>query len=413
MPEKIFDVEMTALGYGGEAIGRLPDGRAVFVAFALPGELVRLVLTEEKRGFARARLVEILRASPDRIPARCPHFTICGGCHLQHLPYERQLQAKTDTVCDQLQRIAGLQNVTVLPAIPSPQQWNYRNAVQFHLTPEGKPGFQAAAGSRVVNIRECHLPEAVINETWPLLDFEGLTGIERVALRCGAGDNMMAVLESQDIELPELEVDLPISVVHLSPAGSIVMAGDDTLVLEVKDRAFRVSAGAFFQVNSAQAASMVDFVCAHLPAGPQVTLLELYCGVGLFSAFLAPSVGRLLAVELSEAACDDFAVNLDEFDNVELYIGAAEQVLPGLQVKPDAVLLDPPRAGLDKAALDAILNLAPQHIVYVSCDPSTLARDVRRLLAGGYRLELVQPFDMFPQTYHVETVALLSRGMID
>lgn len=406
MPEITYDVDLTAFGYGGEAIGRLPDGRAIFVAYALPGERVRVILTEEKRGFARGRLVEILRSAPERIAPRCPHFTICGGCQLQHLPYEYQLTVKTNTVREQLQRIAGLPNPPVEPILPAPQAWNYRNAVQFHLTPEGKPGFQAASSNRVVNIRECHLPEPLINTIWPQFEFDGAEGIDRVSIRLGAGDNAMLVLESDEIDLPEMDLDIPISVVHLSPAGPMVMAGDEALIMEVKGRAFQVSAPSFFQVNTAQAAAMVDFVLKHLPTGPKVTLLELYAGVGLFSAFLAGQVERLVAVEVSPSACDDYAINLDEFENVELYVGSAEEILPGLKLQPDAVLVDPPRSGLDKTALDALVQMKPGCIVYVSCDPSTLARDAKRLLAAGYNLRVTQPVDMFPQTYHIESISV-------
>lgn len=406
MPETIVEVELTALGYGGEAIGRLPDGRAVFTAYGLPGERVSLLITEEKRGFARGRLLEVLRPAPGRIQPRCPHFSICGGCHLQHMPYDLQLQAKTDTLGDQLARIAGLAQAPVRPILPSPEAWNYRNTVQFHLTPEGRPGFQAASSNRVVNIRECHLPLPLLNEFWPQLSFESQVGIQRVQLRAGAGDNLLVVLESDDLQPPELELDLPVSVVHLSPAGQIVLAGDDALVMEVKGRAFRVSAGAFFQVNTGQAAGMVDTLLQSLELPPHTTLLELYAGVGLFSAFLAARVERLVAVEASPAACDDFAVNLDEFDNVELYVGAAEDILPGLELQPDVVLADPPRAGLDKVVLDALLRLQPRQIAYVSCDPATLARDAKRLLQGGYRLITAQPIDMFPQTYHIESISI-------
>jgi 23S rRNA (uracil1939-C5)-methyltransferase len=138
-------------------------------------------------------------------------------------------------------------------------------------------------------------------------------------------------------------------------------------------------------------------------------LLDVYCGVGLFSAFLAPNCGRVIGIESSESACEDFAVNLDEFDNVELYEGEAEAVIPHLEAKPDIVLVDPPRAGLDKAVVDGILKLSPRIIAYVSCDPSTLARDAARLVNGGYRLKDVTPFDMFPQTYHIESVSLFER----
>jgi len=189
-----------------------------------------------------------------------------------------------------------------------------------------------------------------------------------------------------------------------------VMAGDDYIVMEALGRPFRVSAGSFFQVNSAQAEVLLRHVLEILPGDAQGTLVDVYCGVGLFTAFLAPRFARVVGIELSEAACDDFAINLDEFDHVELYMGAAEQVLPALDVKPAVMLLDPPRAGLERAALDAVVNLAPPRLVYVSCDPATLARDTKRLLAGGYRLEQVTPFDMFPQTFHVECVAIFEKA---
>jgi len=153
----------------------------------------------------------------------------------------------------------------------------------------------------------------------------------------------------------------------------------------------------------------VNHLLQHLPLTPETDLLELYCGVGLFSAFLAPQVRRLTGVEVSPAACEDFAANLDEFENVELYQASAEEVLPALELHPDILLLDPPRAGLDRRVVDSILRLQPDFIAYVSCDPSTLARDVSRLRAGGYELARATPFDLFPQTFHIETIAFFRR----
>lgn len=406
----IVEVELERLTYGGEAMGRLPDGRAVFVPFALPGERVRARLLEEKRGFARAALLDVLRPVPERIAPRCPHFTECGGCHYQHMPYAMQLQAKTEIVRDQFQRIAGMLHPPVKAAVPSTLEWNYRNTMQFHLSPQGKLGFQAHGGRGVVEISECHLPVDAIDTLWRQLELEPLPGIERVELRAGMDDDCLMALESREITLPEMTLDLPISVVHLSPAGSIVMAGDDYIVMEALGRPFRVSAASFFQVNSAQAEALLRHVLDIVPGDPRGTLVDVYCGVGLFTAFLAPRFAHVVGIELSESACDDFAVNLDEFDHVELYVGAAEHVLPALDVKPEVVLLDPPRAGLERAALDAVVSLAPPRLVYVSCDPATLARDTKRLLAGGYRLEQVTPFDMFPQTYHVECVAVFIKN---
>lgn len=396
--------------YGGETLGRLPDGRAVFVPFTLPGEKVRLRLVEEKPRYARAALVEILEASAGRETPRCRHYGECGGCHYQHIAYARQVEIKTEVLRDQLQRIGKQVDPPVRPMVPCPHPWNYRNHVQFHLTEAGRPGFVAVDGEGVLPIGECHLPEESINRLWPALDIEQVPGLRRVALRAGAQGDMMLVLESDDPRPVALELEASLSVVHLGPGGALVLAGDDHLVMEVHGRAFRVSAGSFFQVNTVMAEAMVTHLLENLALSPADTLLDVYCGVGLFSAFLAPRVGRLIGVEASPYAAEDFVVNLDEFDHVELYEAPAEAVLPSLDVRPDVILVDPPRAGLAKAVREAILHLRPRALVYVSCDPATLARDAARLSAGGYRLAHITPFDLFPQTYHIESVSLWYRA---
>jgi 23S rRNA (uracil1939-C5)-methyltransferase len=185
------------------------------------------------------------------------------------------------------------------------------------------------------------------------------------------------------------------------------------VLIDILGRAFRVSAPSFFQVNTLMAEAMVNHVLAHLarlhPLGPDSTVLDVYCGVGLFSAFLAQKAGRLIGVESSTSAVEDFINNLDEFENVEIYEDAAEAVLPQLTLQPDLILVDPPRSGLDRRALDGILALAPETLVYISCDPATLSRDARRLTTGGYQLRQVTPFDLFPQTYHIESISFWQR----
>jgi 23S rRNA (uracil1939-C5)-methyltransferase len=180
MPDTL-EIRPLSLVYGGDAFGRLPDGRAVFIPFALPGELVRIRPVEEKRGHVRAELLEVLEPAPERIPPRCPHYTICGGCHYQHLDTPFQLTAKTHILVEQLQRIGRLSDIPIQPAVPSPLPWNYRNHVQFHLTPDGKLGFQRPGSERVVPIRECHLPEIAINQIWPQIELDPLPGVERIS----------------------------------------------------------------------------------------------------------------------------------------------------------------------------------------------------------------------------------------
>jgi 23S rRNA (uracil1939-C5)-methyltransferase len=411
---KTQELTLTTLTYGGDAMGRLSDNRAVFVPFGLPGERVRVSLTEEKKNFARGEIIEILEPAQDRITPKCKHFGECGGCHYQNLPYEKQLMAKTEILIDQLKRIGKIENPPVKPMVASPNPWNYRNHIQFSLSENGKLGFvrslNGVTSSRnILEITECHLPEPAINDFWQQLEFEAETNIGRVSLRAGVDDDLLVVLESESPEPPELEIEAGISIAHVYEEHTVVIAGNDHIVIRVLDRDFKVSAASFFQVNTAMAEKMVNHLITNLPITQSSTFLDIYCGVGLFSAFFAPKCGRVIGIESSESACEDFGVNLDEFDNVELYEGLAEEVLPGLVgqiANPPCVLVDPPRAGLDKAVVDGILKLNPGMIAYVSCDPSTLARDAARLINGGYKLKEVTPFDLFPQTYHIESISI-------
>ena len=409
MPETILEVKLDKLVYGGDAMGRLEDGRAVFVPYALPGEIARVRVMTEKRGHVRAELVEVLEASPERIAARCKHFTACGGCHYQHMSYAKQLEVKRQVVVEQFQRMAGIDDPPVEAVVPSPAEWNYRNTVQFSQTEDGRLGFQAAGTRRVIPIMECFLPEEGINQIWPQLNLEPVPGLQRIELRQADNDEML-VLSGEEELPPEMELELPISAVYLSPVkGPMIMAGDEFGIIQINERPFSFHAGSFFQVNTAQAEAMVDHVMSLLPLTPETIALDVYCGVGLFSAFIAPQVAQLIGIEYSGLACEDFAINLDEFENVSIYQGPAERILPSVEVQPDVVVVDPPRAGLKPEALDALVEMGMQTLVYVSCDPATLARDVKRLMGAGYSLERITPFDLFPQTYHVETVVVMVR----
>ena len=421
-----FDVQLEKHTYGGDAIGRLPDGRAVFVPFGLPGERVRLRLTEEKKNFARGEIIEILEVSKDRIPPRCKHFGKCGDCHYQNLLYEKQLETKTEILRDQLMRIGKIESPPVQPMVACPDPWNYRNHIQFSLGENGRVGFirsvdglspstsiDGLSPSRsILEITECHLPEPTINDFWPQLEFEPGAGIERVSLREGKDQELMLVLESESPEPPDLEIEADISVTHLYEENTVVIAGNDHILIPVLDRVFKVSAASFFQVNTVMAKKMVQHLITQLPMTRSSTLIDIYSGVGLFSAFFASRCKNVIGIESSASACEDFAINLDEFDNVELYEGLAEEILPELVGRidnPPHMIVDPPRAGVERHALDAIVQLKPQAIAYVSCDPSTLARDAKRLIEGGYILKQVTPFDLFPQTYHIESISIFER----
>ncbi len=403
------DIALESYAYGGEILGHTDDGRAIFVPFGIPGELVRVQITKEKQNYARGAITQIIKASPDRIEPICKHFTVCGGCHYQHLPYAKQLEAKQSMFSEQMRRMGGFAELPIRTIIPSPLETQYRNNVQFHLSSNGKLGYLAANSHEVIVINECHLPDTILDSLWKKLIFDSPEGMERIELRVGTDEQMLMTIQSESSELPEMETDLPISIVHQSPAGNLVIAGDGFTTHEVSGEIFRVSSGSFFQVNPPLTKTMVEILLEHIHPKKSMNVLDVYCGVGLFSAFLARLVNRCIGVELAPSGCQDYAFNLDAHENVELYQGKAEVILPGLAFQPDITIVDPPRAGLEKHALDAILGMKPACIVYVSCDPATLARDLRRFVTGGYELNLLQPMDLFPHTYHVESVCILNK----
>jgi 23S rRNA (uracil1939-C5)-methyltransferase len=392
-------------------MGRLPDGRAVFVPHTLPGEVARVRLVEQKRGHARAELLEVIEASPERIQPQVPGGGPCPGCHYQHMPYAMQLSAKDAILREQLERIGGLENPPLLSPIPSPKVWNYRNHIQLHMDEQGRLGYHEARTKQVVPVQRDPLAEQPLNEVLGQLDLEPVPGLERISLRLGMEEDILLVLEASQPEAPELSIEnLDVSAVYVSPNGQLLMAGSDHIYMEAAGRSHKVSAQSFFQVNSLQASRMVTYLLERVSFDERMSALELYSGVGLFSVFIAPRVERLVAVESSPSATADFVENLDEFDNVELYEAPVEGALPSLEIKPDLVLADPPRSGLGAKSIPHLLGLQAPVLAYFSCDPATLARDAARLVQGGYRLEEVTLIDMFPQTYHIESLSIWKLG---
>ena len=407
-PQERLQLRLQGMAYGGEAFGRDAAGRMIFIPFSLPGERVTAEVTEAHTHWCRARLMEVLEPSADRCTPRCRHYGACGGCHYQHVASTAQPAIKQAILLAQLERLGGFHDPAVSPAVPSPSPWNYRNHVQFTQAPDGRLGFQASRSHQPLPIEECFLPELTIGALWPALRIDSIPGLERVALRC-AGDEAQIIFHAGDDPDVELEIDLRASAVWISPSGTHNLAGDSALVFNVRGRPFRVHAGSFFQVNSGLTPRLLDLVLDGLQLSPGQTVFDLYAGVGLFSAFVAERGAQVLGVEQSSSACDDFAFNLDEFDAVSLYRADVGQALPALPARPDAAIVDPPRAGLGREVVTALAAHSPARLVYVSCDPSTLARDGRMLADAGYRLERVTPIDLFPQTFHIESVAIWSR----
>ena len=408
MPAQIR-LELSGMAHGGEALGR-HEGKVYFVPFGIPGEAVEIEVTEDHGSYARGRIRQILTPSPERVPPPCPHFGACGGCHLQHIAYEAQLRYKTEIVRDQLRRIGRIENPPVRSAVPSPDPYGYRNHLQFSVASDGRLGFQAMRSHQVVPIVRCWIAHPMLQELYEALDIEGLP-LRRLTLRCGVrtGDRMV-IFETEGDEPPALETDLRVSLVLLTrKEKAIPLIGLDYLTEEVGGVRFRISAPSFFQTHTAVAEALVRQVVEWADLHGTEAVLDAYCGVGLFTAHLAPRARRVVGVEAHPAAAADARHNLAAFPHVEILSGTVEAVVPSLKEPFDVVVVDPPRAGCSREALEALLARSPRRWIYVSCDPATLARDARRLLDAGYQLVAVQPFDMFPQTYHIEAVALFVR----
>ena len=400
--------------YGGDGLGRLPDGRAVFVPFTLPGEQVTIEFGDEKGKFVRGKMLELLEPSPNRVVPPCPHFGVCGGCHYQMLAYEDQVQLKAAILQEQLERLGGLSFSQTLEFTPSPHPFSYRNQVQFHPLTDGRLGYMSAEGNQLVPIQTCLLPLQGIQEAWPLIDIGEDQQLTRVTFREDSRGEILALLEGVDPEPPNLETELPISLVYKAKGSPklFMLAGEDSLYFSLQGKDYLVSPESFFQVNQEVAEAMLKHILSQLPSTSIPEVLELYSGVGFFSRFLAERCLHLVAIESAPSACYDCVDNLNAFDHVELYEGAVEEILPSLATglpHPQLVVLDPPRSGLQSKAREALLSLAPEQIIYVSCDPASLARDLKVFMTNGYELKNLRGFDMFPQTYHIEAVVSLQR----
>ncbi|MPZ99517.1 MAG: TRAM domain-containing protein [Dehalococcoidia bacterium] len=393
-----LEIETTGFAAGGKALGHAPDGRVVFVEYALPGERVIAEVTAEHAGYIEATAVQILRASDERITPRCPYFGKCGGCQLQHVAYPEQLRLKTGVVREQLTRIGRFSEAEADAAVSDmlgmDDPWGYRNHMRFTARRDGEVGFMQRGTHRFLRIDHCDIALPRVNEV--LQQTQGRTMQARqITIRVGeqTGEEMVQ---------PRLRW-------RPHTRGARPESGQQHYSERLLAQTYRISGPAFFQVNTRQAERLVSLVVDRvLEVSPRV-VVDAYAGVGTFAAQLASRVEQVVTIEESAAAGVDASVNLEGLPTVTRIVGRVEDTLPGMTPSPEVVVIDPPRAGLARPVVDAIIESAARRVVYVSCDPATLARDLRILVDGGFALTQVQPVDMFPQTAHVECVTVLDR----
>jgi 23S rRNA (uracil1939-C5)-methyltransferase len=389
----LLTLKLTGLGRLGEALSEV-DGKPVYVFGGIPGETVVAEVIRERRGYFAAEVVEVLEASPHRVEPPCPYYGACTGCQFQHISYERQLEMKREAVADALERVGELDGAIVGETLASPEPFGYRNHARFTISkPEPRPGrigYVHREKRRHVEIENCLLMADWINEAADKLQGR-VAETTQLSLRYGVntGDWLLQPTFSEP--------------------GMPLVSGQKHYREELLGHTFQVSSPSFFQVNTHQAERMMTRVIEALELTGDETVVDAYAGVATFAVLISDHVKRAIAVEESASALTDARVNVAGVANVELWQARTEDVLAELaRDGVDAVILDPPRAGCMPGTVEALLDNPPRRIVYVSCEPETLARDLAMLTAGPFTLDSVMPVDMFPQTHHIESVSILT-----
>lgn len=423
-----MELTIEKLIYGGDGLARLPAdergrGKAAFLPFVLEGERVEAALAGEKAGFARARLERVLEASPQRIAPACPYFTQCGGCHYQHAGYQHQVAVKAAILRETLRRTAKVELPGDLHVHPSPP-WNYRNRTRLRL--QARPfalGYYRLGSHRLLEVEQCPISSPLLNRAigalWELGRAEKLgTGLQEVELFADAADAKLALelYAAAEAQLPatlarDMAAALPqvasLALFRGRDPGSRpeILLGEGALHYATRRASYRVSPGSFFQTNRHLTDELVELVAAGRRGS---TALDLYAGVGLFAAALAQNFERVLAVEASAPAYADLKRNVPA--PVKCFHATTQEYLERkTRSAADLVVVDPPRAGLGEKVVRLLGRLTAPRLTYVSCDPATMSRDLRGLLELGFRVEQVHLVDLFPQTFHIESVLHLAR----
>ncbi len=449
----VVTVDITDMGQDGEGIGKV-EGYTLFVKDAVIGDRVQVKVMKAKKSYGYARLLEILIPSPDRVDPRCPCARQCGGCQIQALSYARQLKFKEEKVRSCLERIGGFERIPLQPVIGMESPYRYRNKAQFPIGTgkDGRPvaGFYAGRTHTIIPQEDCVLG---IRENQAILEVvlgfmeeysipayreEDGTGLVRhVLIRSGfATRELMVCLVINGEILPKDQVlverlkdiaGIASISLNINTARTNVILGDRVEVLwgkpyieDVLDGVrYQISPLSFYQVNPIQTRELYRKALQYAGLHGTETVWDLYCGIGTISLFLAGQAGHVYGVEIVPPAIEDARKNaqLNGIENAEFFVGKAEEILPRKyqeeQISADVIVVDPPRKGCDSAVLETMLQIRPKRIVYISCDPATLARDLKILCQGRYKLQKVQPVDMFPHTTHVETCVLLSHKSAD
>lgn len=407
------DISLTieSLSSNGSGIGRA-RGQTVAVPFTIPGERVRARLIGKRDGVMQAEGLDLLEASADRVYPACEGYLTasCVRCGWQHIDYPAQLLLKRDLISEQLIRLGKIEEPVVLPVEPALEQWHYLSQVMWLITGGAYPKLPGRDGSPVRH-RDCALIHPDILNLFEVLDFGegGLSGISRLRIQRGSDGALMLILHAETEAAPELELDIDASINLVLPDNSPVnLIGSSYNQYLVNGVSLRATVGAFFRPNLTMIPPLVDAVLSQLNPQRHERVLDLYAGVGVFSAFIAPQVSALTLVESYPPAVTDADVNLEAYDHIDIIEGGVETVLPELEGQYHAAVVDPAR-GLNDPVISGLNDLGVHKLVYVSDDAAELARDARILAKTGWKLQSARPIDTMPQTPYFDTVALFLR----
>lgn len=410
------------ISHSGEGVARI-DGKATFIPFAIPGETVEVEIIEDKRKFRRARLTGIIEASSERNKPFCPHYYECGGCAYQHMSYSKQMELKQQVVSETMKRIGKLE-LQVNPILGMEDPWRYRNKVTWHVNRiNGKlrMGYYKNDSRQILDITTCKLISSEMENLSlfikaRLAEFSLPDHCEIVIRQSSRDQKLMLVFAGAGTENASIQnlLDYPDldSIYSLDDEYYTLLHGEPYLQEEINGVYYDISALSFFQVNSLQARKLFDLVKQYADVKSSDRILDAYCGIGSMSLYLAQSARKVIGVESYPPAIQDAVHNThkNKLRNCDFLTGACEILIPQLIDEFELVVIDPPRSGCTEELINGIARLAPESIVYVSCNPSTLARDLALFSRKGFEAVTIQPVDMFPQTSHVETIVLITRA---
>lgn len=409
---KKIEVLISNLDHQGRGIARV-DNKVIFIPFALPEDKLLIEVIKEKKNFCEGKILEYINKSNMHTKQNCPYFEVCGGCDLRHMDYNNQLKYKENKVKEILKKFSKIDGIKVNNILECENSDGYRNKIK--LCVNRKLGLNKKQSHECINIDYCLLADSNINKIIHILNNYNLDNVNEVLIRSSyfTKDKMIVFSvkngKKLDINLTEFE-KMGINIIVQNGNNQEILTGKGNIIEKLNNISYIISPSSFFQINTRQTLKLYDLILKKCNLKGKEIVYDLYCGTGTIGIYLSNNCKKVIGIEINEEAVKDARANvkLNDIKNCEFYSGDVSDVISSQTEPADIIVVDPPRAGLDNVTIENMFRLNPKKIIYVSCDPVTLARDLN-ILSEKYNIDDVTPVDMFPNTYHVETVCVLER----